>query len=592
MSKKRTYSEAYLDFGFTFVVNNGEHLPQCVICTKTLGNGSMKPFQLKQHLQGCHPELQNKDREYFKLKQNYLKKTRLDSTGTFRQQTDAIVKASYEVSYKIAREKKPHTIGETLVKPCMLQCVKLVLGEAAHNKMTQISLSNNTIRSRINDMAESIKNQVVQKVRGSQFFSIQLDESTDVANLSQLLVFVRYTTEKGIAEEFLFCKPLQTTTKAQDVMDLINDFFEDSNISWESLVGVCTDGAPAMLGCRSGFVTLVKQKNPAVESTHCLIHKEALASRTLPKNFKQHLETVIKVVNFIKGSALNTRLFRRLCEGMEADHESLLFHTQVRWLSKGNMLQRVLELFDEVVAFLRAQENVVLLEALEGEFFRVRLSYLSDIFSALNELNRKLQGKGTNILFQSDKIRAFVAKLELWKKRAGSGSFTSFLALNECVEDMEDGLPDPIAEDIKQHLEGLEEEFKYYFPGITNESKENKLIRDPFQRNVDDVPEAWQEEFLDLKNDSAAKDAFQNMELEEFWTQVRGTYPLLATNALRILVQFSSTYLCETGFSALVHLKTKARNKLEVEADLRCALSITPPDIEGLVSGKQCQKSH
>ncbi|KAK4304823.1 hypothetical protein Pmani_023258 [Petrolisthes manimaculis] len=144
------------------------------------------------------------------------------------------------------------------------------------------------------------------------------------------------------------------------------------------------------------------------------------------------------------------------------------------------MLQRVLELFDEVVAFLRAQNNVVLLEALEGEFFRVRLSYLSDIFSALNELNRKLQGKGTNILLQSDKIRAFVAKLELWKKKAGSGNFFSFLALKECVEDMEDGLPDPIAEDIKQHLDGLEEEFKHYFPGIKNESNESKLIRDPF----------------------------------------------------------------------------------------------------------------
>ncbi|XP_076059427.1 protein FAM200C-like [Oratosquilla oratoria] len=435
------------------------------------------------------------------------------------------------------------------------------------------------------------RTKLFRRFKGHSFFFDSTRRIDRCCQSVPALVFVRYTTEKGIAEEFLFCKPLQTTTKAQDVMGLINDFFEGSNISWESLVGVCTDGAPARLGSRSVFVTLVKQKNPAVESTHCLIHKEVLASRTLPKNFKQHLETVINDVNFTKGSALSTRLFRRLCEGMGADHESLLFHTQVRWLSKGNMLQRVLELFDEVVAFLRAQENVVLLEALEDEFFRVRLSYLSDIFSALNELNRKLQGKGTNILFQSDKIRAFVAKLELWKKRAGSGSFSSFLALNECVEDMEDGLPDPIAEDIKQHLEGLEEEFKYYFPGIKNESNENKLIRDPFQRNVD-VPDAWQEEFLDLKNDSPAKDAFQNMELEEFWTQVRGTYPLLATNALRILVQFSSTYLCETGFSALVHLKTKARNKLEVEADLRCALSITPPDIEGLVIGKQCQKSH
>ncbi|XP_068200706.1 protein FAM200C-like [Palaemon carinicauda] len=365
MSKKRTYSEAYPDFGFTFIVNNGEHLPQCVICTKTLGNGSMKPFQLKQHLQGCPPpQLQNNDREYFKLKQNYLKKTRLDSTGKFRQQTDAIVTVSYEVSYKIVREKKPHRIGETL-----------------------------------------------------------------------LLIFVLYTTEKGIAEEFFLCKPLQTTTKSQDMMDLINDFFEDCNISWDSLVGVCTTGALAMLGSRSAFVTLVKQKNPAVESTHCLIH--------------------IKVVNFIKGSALNTRLFHRLCEAMEPDPESLLFHTQVRELTKGHMLQRVLELFDELVAFHRAQKNIELLEVFEGEFFCVRLSYLSDIYSALKELNRKLQGKGTNVLFQLYKMRVFVAKLELWKKRAESGSFSSFLAPNECVGDMEDSMPNPIAENIKQHLEGL-----------------------------------------------------------------------------------------------------------------------------------------
>jgi len=67
------------------------------------------------------------------------------------------------------------------------------------------------------------------------------------------------------------------------------------------------------------------------------------------------------------------------------------------------------------------------------------------------------------------------------------------------------------------------EEFKRYFPGVDNKTNENKHIRDPFCREVDDIPEAWQEEFLDLKNDSAARDAFQNVELEEFWIQVRET---------------------------------------------------------------------
>ena len=59
-----------------------------------------------------------------------------------------------------------------------------------------------------------------------------------------------------------------------------------------------------------------------------------------------------------------------------------------------------------------------------------------------------------------------------------------------------------------------------------------------------------------------------------------------------MLVQFSFTYLCETGFSALMHLKTKSQNKLNVEADLCYALSMTTPDIEGLVSQKQYQKAH
>jgi len=49
----------------------------------------------------------------------------------------------------------------------------------------------------------------------------------------------------------------------------------------------------------------------------------------------------------------------------------------------------------------------------------------------------------------------------------------------------------------------------HIFPGSKiYETNENKLIGDPFCMEVDDVPEAWQEEFLDLKNYSAARDAF------------------------------------------------------------------------------------
>ena len=43
------------------------------------------------------------------------------------------------------------------------------------------------------------------------------------------------------------------------------------------MVSVCTDGAPAMIGHRSGFVALMKQVAPHIVSNHCAIHKYALA---------------------------------------------------------------------------------------------------------------------------------------------------------------------------------------------------------------------------------------------------------------------------------------------------------------------------
>ena len=45
--------------------------------------------------------------------------------------------------------------------------------------------------------------------------------------------------------------------------------------------------------------------------------------------------------------------------------------------------------------------------------------------------------------------------------------------------------------------------------------------------------------------------------------------------ALRTLLLFSFTYLCEGGFSTLVSVKKKCRNKLDCKADMRCALSST-----------------
>ena len=104
---------------------------------------------------------------------------------------------------------------------------------------------------------------------------------------------------------------------------------------------------------------------------------------------------------------------------------------------------------------------------------------------------------------------------------------------------------------------------------------------------MEDVPEAIHEEFTELTNDSFAKEEFHSCKLEEFWVKMQHCYPRIGIQALNILVPFSSTYLCECGFSALLTIKSKARNRLHVQSDIRCTLSTTLPDIEKLVAQKQ-----
>ncbi len=85
-----------------------------------------------------------------------------------------------------------------------------------------------------------------------------MDESTDVDDLAQLLVFTRYVSpDNKFEEEFLFCEPLTETTKACDIMEKIDSFFETRGILWDKLCGVCTDGAPAMVGVKSGLKALI-----------------------------------------------------------------------------------------------------------------------------------------------------------------------------------------------------------------------------------------------------------------------------------------------------------------------------------------------
>ncbi|CAH2001328.1 unnamed protein product [Acanthoscelides obtectus] len=225
---------------------------------------------------------------------------RLDKSGSYHTGVSQHLKVSFEIAFMIAKQKIP----------------------------------NNIVKHRIDDIAADIKSQIINKIKLSPFFAISCDESTVIANYAQLIVYARYIGGGIIQEEIFYSQWLTAGTTSEDIFNSISNFVVKNYLDWKEFIGLCTDGAPAWIGytlCYSsasfGFQNIATEITPdfGVGYKHCKLHQE--------QRFEQ--------------------------PDLDSDHKVLLFHTDVRWLSKGNMLVRLFELNEEVVLFLEFRENTI-----------------------------------------------------------------------------------------------------------------------------------------------------------------------------------------------------------------------------------------
>ena len=138
-------------------------------------------------------------------------------------------------------------------------------------------------------------------------------------------------------------------------------FFQATWFEMGKSKGCTTDGAPTMLGRKSDFRARIMEVAHVI-FLHCMIHRFALSYKVLPAELFAVLPLMIKMVNNVKGSALNSRLFKILSEDLNADHSVLLFYRNERWLFRGNVTKRVYELRKDLLGFFQQsnkRENFV-----------------------------------------------------------------------------------------------------------------------------------------------------------------------------------------------------------------------------------------
>ena len=71
------------------------------------------------------------------------------------------------------------------------------------------------------------------------------------------------------------------------------------------------------------------------------------------------MQIVIKTVNFIRAKGLNHHKFHKFLKSMDADYEDIIYFTEVRWLSRSNMLKRFYNLRNEMKSFMESKSKFV-----------------------------------------------------------------------------------------------------------------------------------------------------------------------------------------------------------------------------------------
>ena len=179
------------------------------------------------------------------------------------------LQVSYELSFLLAKNARPHTNGEDVLKPSLEIYLRTMQNKPVAQELSAVPVSNDTVRRCIDDIADDLEVQLFTILRTTKF-SLALDKYTVCDSESLLLTYAGFQHNNEFVEEMLFCKSLKTTTTALDIYTVVMDYLSEKNIPISNIVSTAADGAPTMMGRRNGSLKLLKDDNPDMITVHCV----------------------------------------------------------------------------------------------------------------------------------------------------------------------------------------------------------------------------------------------------------------------------------------------------------------------------------
>lgn len=627
----RSFQETWTQ-SFGVIERNGKAL--CVLCSESVVS---RTSSVKRHFDTNHKsvaELGVAERKEFldgKLKRYHCQ---YRSFCNYLSKTNYLANASFEMSLCIAKHGKPLSDGD-FIKTAMLAVSNSLFHEFPNKdkikqRISEMPLSRNTVKDRVLRMASDVSQQLTTDLQKAACYSMCLDESTDINNHARLAVILRYAVGDTMREELMKLLSLPGRTQGIDIYNAVMEAFVSQDIRPEKVVSVTSDGAPSMVGVTSGFIQFfVKEAKHPVIQFHCIIHQEALCAKESSKILDDILKDVTKMVNYIMARALNFRQFQALLDEVQAQYNTLLMYNNVRWLSRGRVLERFVACLDEIRLFMndKGQEYPQLTDMT----WLTNLMFFTDFTIHFNVLNKKLQGLGKTAERMFCDIRTFERKLQVFERDLESGQLKYFPNLKMHLENSTTFTDNPNHHEIYKEFSSIiavaKENFGNRFVQFRKMETTLSFLTSPDKAKFEELDlsclhwldlENLEMELLEFQESSIWKNKFSDLratlekmecegmtkdstvassenEILKVWNSLPNNFKAMKTLGIAFLTLFGSSYACEQLFSALNYIKCDARNRLTDDLSAVCvALKLTEyePRFDKLSACIQQQKSH
>jgi len=265
----------------------------------------------------------------------------------------------------------------------------------------------------ISCISEYLTDHIKHEIKQSMFYSVQIDDTTDLTQKTQCSVILRYITNKfELVERFFGFYDVSEDHTAEGLFNLITSLLLEFNIE-KKLVGQCYDGASVMAGNLNGLQARIKEIAPNALFTHCFAHKLNLVLQhgcNSNKTCRIFFANITGISAFFHNSTSRTNVVDSIIG------KRIPQFVQTRWASRSKIIHLLVkewisfkEVFEAIINDPKSSSDSICgsvghLKNLQSFEYAFLGHIFSDIFLITDNLFNTLQNKSFDIEYCLRKI--------------------------------------------------------------------------------------------------------------------------------------------------------------------------------------------